>query len=193
MKADQHVLLLCDGDRVRVQHSGPCRARARGAVLIDVDTLSTLPDRELASGISEIVKYGLIRDPALFAWLEANMERLLQRDPQVPRAPQARITAASRVSAVGAQRGPRDDTTPVPYTRTGRAATHSVLSAMQQRAALLHPALARLPRQRALCWPAGSCFGARRRRVRLQTHAASEAWPAPLASVGRVWVSLPYS
>jgi len=89
MKADQHVLLLCDGNGVRIQHSGPCRARARGAVLIDVDTLSTLPDRELASGISEIVKYGLIRDPALFAWLEANMERLLQRDPQVPRAPQA--------------------------------------------------------------------------------------------------------
>ena len=55
---------------------------APGAVLIDVDTLKTLPDRELASGISEIIKYGLIRDPALFAWLEVNMERLLQRDPE---------------------------------------------------------------------------------------------------------------
>ena len=52
------------------------------AVLIDVDTLNTLPDRELASGISEIIKYGLIRDPDLFVWLEANMERLLQRDPE---------------------------------------------------------------------------------------------------------------
>ncbi|KAK9833984.1 hypothetical protein WJX81_000678 [Elliptochloris bilobata] len=51
-------------------------------VLIDVDTLETLPDRELASGISEIIKYGLIRDPDLFVWLEANMERLLQRDPE---------------------------------------------------------------------------------------------------------------
>jgi len=30
-------------------------------VIIDTDTLSTLPDRELASGIAEIVKYGLIR------------------------------------------------------------------------------------------------------------------------------------
>jgi len=38
------------------------------------------PPRELASGISEIVKYGLIRDAALFAWLEANMQRLLARD-----------------------------------------------------------------------------------------------------------------
>jgi 3-dehydroquinate synthase len=52
-------------------------------VLIDVETLATLPDRELASGISEIIKYGLIRDPALFEWLEANMERLLSRDADV--------------------------------------------------------------------------------------------------------------
>lgn len=40
-----------------------------------------LPDRELASGISEIIKYGLIRDADLFAWLEANMGTLLARDP----------------------------------------------------------------------------------------------------------------
>ena len=52
-------------------------------VLIDTDTLNTLPDRELASGISEIIKYGLIRDAPLFQWLEQNMDKLMQRDPQV--------------------------------------------------------------------------------------------------------------
>ena len=52
-------------------------------VLIDTDTLITLPDRELASGISEIVKYGLIRDAPLFEWLEENVDRLMQRDPEV--------------------------------------------------------------------------------------------------------------
>ena len=52
-------------------------------VLIDTDTLTTLPDRELASGISEIVKYGLIRDAPLFEWPEQNMDRLMQRDPEV--------------------------------------------------------------------------------------------------------------
>ena len=56
-------------------------------VLIDTDTLKTLPDRELASGISEIVKYGLIRDEPLFVWLEQNMDRLLQRDPEVKATP----------------------------------------------------------------------------------------------------------
>lgn len=50
-------------------------------VFIDTDSLSTLPDRELQSGISEIIKYGLIRDDALFGWLEENMEKLLVRDP----------------------------------------------------------------------------------------------------------------
>ncbi|KAI3432608.1 hypothetical protein D9Q98_004155 [Chlorella vulgaris] len=51
-------------------------------VLIDTDSLNSLPDRELASGISEIIKYGLIRDAPLFEWLEQNMDRLLQRDPE---------------------------------------------------------------------------------------------------------------
>jgi len=51
-------------------------------VLIDTATLDTLPPRELASGISEIVKYGLIRDAELFEWLEANIEKILARDPE---------------------------------------------------------------------------------------------------------------
>lgn len=49
-------------------------------VLADTDTLSTLPDRELSAGLAEVIKYGLIRDGEFFAWLEANMERLLARD-----------------------------------------------------------------------------------------------------------------
>jgi hypothetical protein len=51
-------------------------------VLIDTSTLATLPDRELASGIAEVVKYGLIRDAPFFEWLEANMDRLMARDPE---------------------------------------------------------------------------------------------------------------
>nr|UIP35187.1 3-dehydroquinate synthase 1 [Leucojum aestivum] len=50
-------------------------------VLIDTDTLNTLPDRELASGIAEVVKYGLIRDAEFFEWQEKNMHALLARDP----------------------------------------------------------------------------------------------------------------
>ncbi|WP_394808532.1 3-dehydroquinate synthase [Nitrosomonas sp.] len=50
-------------------------------VLADSATLNTLPDRELRAGLAEIIKYGLIRDPAFFDWLERNMHRLLARDP----------------------------------------------------------------------------------------------------------------
>jgi 3-dehydroquinate synthase len=51
-------------------------------VLADMDTLKTLPDRELRAGLAEVIKHGLIRDAAFFGWLEANIERLLARDPQ---------------------------------------------------------------------------------------------------------------
>ncbi len=50
-------------------------------VIADIDTLSTLEDRELSAGLAEIIKYGLIRDTAFFAWLEAQMNRLTARDP----------------------------------------------------------------------------------------------------------------
>ncbi|KAK3410488.1 hypothetical protein EUGRSUZ_J02467 [Eucalyptus grandis] len=50
-------------------------------VLIDTDTLNTLPDRELASGLAEVVKYGLIRDTEFFEWQEKNMDALIARDP----------------------------------------------------------------------------------------------------------------
>ena len=51
------------------------------AVIADTETLDTLPDRELAAGLAEVVKYGLIRDPAFFDWLEQNVRSLLSRDP----------------------------------------------------------------------------------------------------------------
>jgi 3-dehydroquinate synthase len=54
-------------------------------VFVDTDTLSTLPDRELQSGISEIIKYGLIRDAEFFKWQEANMSDLLSRKPDTLR------------------------------------------------------------------------------------------------------------
>lgn len=51
------------------------------AVIADTSTLRTLPDRELRAGLAEVIKYGLIRDAAFFDWLEANLERLLEREP----------------------------------------------------------------------------------------------------------------
>lgn len=49
-------------------------------VLADTTTLDTLPDRELSAGLAEVIKYGLIRDPEFFVWLEQNVDKLLARD-----------------------------------------------------------------------------------------------------------------
>jgi 3-dehydroquinate synthase len=51
-------------------------------VLIDPDTLDTLPPRQLAAGYAEVAKYGLIDDAAFFAWCEANGAPLIAGDPQ---------------------------------------------------------------------------------------------------------------
>ena len=52
-------------------------------VLVDTDTLSTLPDREYKSGMAEVVKYGLIRDADFFEWQERNVDALMARDGNV--------------------------------------------------------------------------------------------------------------
>jgi len=52
-------------------------------VLIDTETLHTLPQREYRSGLAEVVKYGVILDAELFAYLEQHVEGLLRRDAEV--------------------------------------------------------------------------------------------------------------
>jgi 3-dehydroquinate synthase len=51
-------------------------------VVADMRTLETLPERELRSGLAEVIKHGLIRDAAFFGWIEAHLDRLLTRDPE---------------------------------------------------------------------------------------------------------------
>jgi 3-dehydroquinate synthase len=51
-------------------------------VLIDTDTLTTLPDREFRAGMAEVNKLAAIFDIAYFTWLEQNMQALLRRDPE---------------------------------------------------------------------------------------------------------------
>ncbi|MGI9285680.1 MAG: 3-dehydroquinate synthase [Pseudomonadales bacterium] len=49
-------------------------------VIVDTATLTTLPDREFAAGLAEVIKYGVIADVEFFAWLEANVAALVARD-----------------------------------------------------------------------------------------------------------------
>ena len=73
-------------------------------VLADLDALSTLPQRELLAGYAEVVKYGLIADPAFFAWLEENGAALIAGDAALRR--HAVMTACRAKAAIVA----RDET-----------------------------------------------------------------------------------
>jgi 3-dehydroquinate synthase len=50
-------------------------------VIVDPNTLRTLPHREFRSGLYEVVKYGAIADPTLFRFLEQHLREVLSRDP----------------------------------------------------------------------------------------------------------------
>lgn len=49
-------------------------------VIIDIETLNTLPKREFISGLAEVIKHGVIRDLQFFQWLEANLASVLNLD-----------------------------------------------------------------------------------------------------------------
>ena len=49
-------------------------------VIADTNVLDTLDDKQLAAGLAEVIKYGLIRDLEFFIWLEHNIEALLDRN-----------------------------------------------------------------------------------------------------------------
>lgn len=50
------------------------------AVLTDIDTFKTLPDREIRCGLAECIKHGIIRDAQLFAFISQNMPKIIARD-----------------------------------------------------------------------------------------------------------------
>ena len=65
-------------------------------VMVDTDTLKALPQREFRGGLAEIIKYGVIADAKLFAFLERNFEKVLARD---ARALEYLITRSAAIKA----------------------------------------------------------------------------------------------
>lgn len=51
-------------------------------VIADTGTLKTLPERELSAGLAEVIKYGLICDPAFYQWIKENIAALMAREPK---------------------------------------------------------------------------------------------------------------
>jgi 3-dehydroquinate synthase len=75
-------------------------------VLADLDVLATLPARERMAGYAEIVKYGLIDDPAFFAWCEGAAARVLAGEAEaLARAIETSVAAKARVVAADEREG----------------------------------------------------------------------------------------
>jgi 3-dehydroquinate synthase len=78
------------------------------AVLADVGTLSTLPDREFRSGLAEVAKYGLAVDPSILETLEGRIDGVRARDPSVL---EDLVAACVRAKAATVVADERDDGT----------------------------------------------------------------------------------
>lgn len=78
-------------------------------VLADTDTLVTLPAREFAAGMAEVIKYGLLGDAAFLTWLERNLERLsaLETEPLVQAIERCCALKARIVALDERESGPR--------------------------------------------------------------------------------------
>lgn len=73
-------------------------------VLADIDTLASLPRREMLAGYAEVVKYGLLGDAPFFAWLEANGAALLAGDAELRRQAVAHCCAAKARAVIADER-----------------------------------------------------------------------------------------
>ena len=84
------------------------------AVIADIDTLRTLPPRELRAGLAEVIKYAMLGDAGFFDWLEQNLDRALALDAALAAeiverccAMKARIVAADERETLEGDGGPR--------------------------------------------------------------------------------------
>lgn len=76
------------------------------AVFIDPDVLDTLPPREYAAGLAEVIKYGLICDPAFYEWLQDHRDAFASRDKSIlSEAIQRSCAAKARVVAEDEREG----------------------------------------------------------------------------------------
>lgn len=76
-------------------------------VLIDLDVLNTLPDREYRAGLAEVVKYGVILDAHFFEYLEQHVPQILERDPHVV---QKLVARSCELKAVVVKNDEREET-----------------------------------------------------------------------------------
>ncbi len=75
-------------------------------VVIDIETLRTLPQREFAAGMAEVIKHGIIRDASYFGFLEEEMDSLMRMDSV---AIETVVAGSCRIKAAVVEQDERED------------------------------------------------------------------------------------
>ena len=99
-------------------------------VWIDSATLDTLPEREYRSGLAEVVKYGVILDPAFFEYLESHVDDICRRRPE---ALQHIIARCCRLKADVVEKDEREETGLRAILNYGHTFAHAFETAGQYR------------------------------------------------------------
>jgi 3-dehydroquinate synthase len=149
-------------------------------VWIDTAFLATLPEREYLSGLAEVVKYGVILDPELFAYLETNADDVRDRKPETVR---HLVMRSCRLKADVVEKDEREETGLRAILNFGHTFAHA-FETVAGYGTLLHGeavamgmvSASQLAEGRGLV-AAGFTLRLRRLLVRLRLPAKSERWP----------------
>ncbi|MBI1366139.1 MAG: 3-dehydroquinate synthase [Alphaproteobacteria bacterium] len=148
-------------------------------VIADVETLSSLPARELRAGYAEIVKYGALGDAPFFAWLEANGRAVLEGDVG------ARIKAVRRACEIKAAivaEDEREDGRRA-LLNLGHTFGHALEAALGYSAKLLHGEAVAAGMGLAFDFSAERAGCPRADAARLKAHLKAAGLPADLADI----------
>ena len=124
-------------------------------VVIDPETLHTLPQREYLSGVAEVVKYGVILLPDLFESLEGNSQRVVAKDPEFL---SQIITESCRAKAIVVQEDERETSGRRAILNYGHTFAHAIESSTEY-GKLLHGEAVSIGMHMAaiLAWQTGRC------------------------------------
>ncbi len=150
-------------------------------VLIDPDTLDTLPPRMLASGYAEVVKYGLIDDPAFFDWCEANGAALRAGD-RAARVHAIATSVAAKAKIVGEDE--HETTGRRALLNLGHTFGHALETETGFGARLLHGEAVACGMALAFRYSAAQGLCASAEAERVAAHLASAGLPTTLADAG---------
>ena len=151
-------------------------------VLADIDTLGTLPRRELLAGYAEVVKYGLIRDRAFFDWLEAEGPALIAGDAGLRREAVLRSCAAKAAVVASDEREEGERA----LLNFGHTFGHALEAETGFGDALLHGEAVALGMRLAFDFSAGQGLCAAAEVARVKRHYATVGLPVALDDAGNL-------